>query len=114
MTPNEFRILLTSMGLTAQDVADACDVSIRTAQRWETSHQPPLDAGVWLQDKWMRFADCIDQAMQVAEKAEDEGKPVVLTNAITGDGLSRSEHTALLGHIHMAYTMADFNFEVAP
>lgn len=114
MTPNEFRILRTSMGLTAQDVADACDVSIRTAQRWESTHQPPLDAGVWLQDKWVRFADCIDQAIQIAEQAEEEGKPVVLTNAITGEGLSRSEHTALMGHICMAYTLADFDFEVAP
>ena len=40
MTPNEFRILRTSMGLTSQDVADACDVNLRTAQRWETTHQP--------------------------------------------------------------------------
>lgn len=114
MTPNEFRILRTSMGLTAHDVAHACEVNIRTAQRWETTHTPPLDAGVWLQDKWTRFADCIDQAIQIAEKAEDEGKPIVLTDVVTGDGLSRSEHTALMGHICMAYTMADFDFEVAP
>ena len=113
MTPNEFRILRTSMGLTAQDVADACDVSIRTAQRWESTHQPPLDAGVWLQDRWVRFADCIDQAMQIAEKAEEEGKKVTLTNELAGENLSRSEHTALMGHICMAYTMADFDYEVS-
>lgn len=114
MTPNEFRILRTSMGLTSQDVANACDVNIRTAQRWETTHQPPLDAGVWLQDKWVRFADCIDQALQIAEQAEAEGRPIVLTDVVTGEGLSRSEHTALMGHIHMAYTMADFDYEVSP
>ena len=114
MTPNEFRILRTSMGLTSQDVADACDVNIRTAQRWESTHQPPLDAGMWLQNKWVRFADCIDQAVQIAEKAEAEGRPIVLTEAVTGEGLGRHEHTALLGHICMAYTMADFDFEVAP
>lgn len=114
MTPTEFRILRTSMGLTSQDVADACDVNIRTAQRWETTHQPPLDAGVWLQDKWVRFAGCIDQAMQIAEKAEEEGKPISLTNVVTGEGLSRSEHTALIGHICMAFTLADFDYEVAP
>lgn len=112
MTPNEFRILRTSMGLTSQDVAHACEVNIRTAQRWETTHTPPLDAGVWLQDKWTRFADCIDQAIQIAEKAEDEGKPIVLTDVVTGDGLSRSEHTALMGHICMAYTLADFDYEL--
>lgn len=112
MTPNEFRILRTSMGLTAHDVAHACEVNIRTAQRWETTHTPPLDAGVWLQDKWTRFADCIDQAIQIAEKAEDEGKPIVLTDVVTGDGLSRSEHTALMGHICMAYTLADFDYEL--
>lgn len=114
MTPNEFRILRTSMGLTSQEVANACDVNLRTAQRWETTHQPPLDAGVWLQDKWTRFADCIDQALQIAEKAEDEGKPIVLTDVVTGDGLSRPEHTALMGHICMAYTLADFDYDVAP
>ncbi|WP_411708623.1 helix-turn-helix domain-containing protein [Corynebacterium sp. LaCa116] len=114
MTPNEFRILRTSMGLTSQDVADACNVSIRTAQRWESTHQPPLDAGVWLQDQWVRFADCIDQALQIAEKAEEEGRPIALTDVVTGEGLSRHEHTALMGHICMAYTLADFDFEVAP
>ena len=112
MTPAEFRILRTSMGLTAHDVAQACEVNIRTAQRWETTHTPPLDAGVWLQDRWTRFADCIDQAIQFAEKAEDEGKPIVLTDVVTGDGLSRSEHTALMGHICMAYTLADFDYEL--
>ena len=112
MTPNEFRILRTSMGLTSQEVANACDVNIRTAQRWETTHQPPLDAGVWLQDRWVQFADYIDQALQIAEKYEQQGKPVTFPRGFAEDKLSPSEHTALMGHICMAYTLADFDYEI--
>lgn len=61
----------------------------------------------------MLFTDCIDQAVQIAEKVE-EGKKVAPTNELAGENLSRYEHAALMGHICMAYTMAGFGYEVAP
>lgn len=116
MTPNEFRILRTSMGLTSQDVADACEVNIRTAQRWESTHQPPADAQAWILNKWDLIAKRVSEVVELA----DSGEPIRLISyrddatAFERQGMSANEHAALLGHICMSLTQCDFHFEIMP
>lgn len=116
MTPAEFRIKRRALGLTYQDVAAACDVAERTAQRWESTHEPPADACVWLEEKWTAAASAVDQAMQLAEEMEPE--PVTLIayrrdkDAQARQGMTAREHAALLGHITMLLTLGDFDYQV--
>lgn len=116
MTPAEFRIKRRALGLTTHDVAVACDVAERTAQRWETTHQPPVDACVWLESKWTSAASAIDAAIQLAEEVEPEPARLIAyrrdEDALARQGMSAREHSALLGHISMLLTMGDFDFEV--
>lgn len=116
MTPAEFRTKRRTLGLTILDVSHACDVAERTAQRWESTHEPPADACVWLEDKWTTAASAIDQAMQLAEEMEPE--PVTLIayrrdeDAQDRQGMTAREHAALLGHITMLLTLGDFDYQV--
>lgn len=116
MTPAEFRVKRRALGLTAHDVAAACDVAERTAQRWETTHQPPVDACVWLESKWTAAASMIDDAIQLAESIEPEPARLIAYRceeaARAYQGMTAREHTAVLGHIAMLLTMGDFDFEV--
>ena len=116
MTPAEFRIKRRALGLTTLDVSRACDVAERTAQRWESTHEPPVDACVWLEEKWTAAASAVDQAMQLAEEVEPE--PVSLIayrrdeDAQARQGMTAREHAALLGHITMLLTLGDFDYQV--
>ena len=116
MTPAEFRIKRRALGLTYQDVAAACDVTERTAQRWEATHEPPADACVWLEGKWTSVARAVDQAMQLAEEVEPE--PVTLIayrrdkDAQNHQSMTAREHAALLGHVTMLLTLGDFDYQV--
>ncbi|MDK4337429.1 hypothetical protein [Corynebacterium accolens] len=114
MTPAEFRVLRSSLGLSAQDVARANEVALRTAQRWEVSHDPPADVQAWLLDKWALVADRVGDVIDLAER----GEPIRLISyrddatAFERQGMSASEHTALLGHICMALEQCDFDYEL--
>ena len=116
MTPAEFRVKRRSLGLTTLDVSQACDVAERTAQRWESTHEPPVDACVWLEDKWTTAAHAVEQAMQLAEEAEPE--PVYLIayrrdeDAQIHQSMTAREHAALLGHVTMLLTLGDFDYQV--
>lgn len=116
MTPAEFRTKRRALGLTTLDVSRACDVAERTAQRWESTHEPPVDACVWLEEKWTAAASAVDRAMQLAEEVEPE--PVTLIayrrdeDAQGKQGMTAREHSALLGHITMLLTLGDFDYQV--
>ena len=116
MTPAEFRTKRRTLGLTILDVSHACDVAERTAQRWEATHEPPVDACVWLEEKWTTAASAVDRAMQLAEEMEPE--PVTLIayrrdkDAQERQGMTAREHSALLGHITMLLTLGDFDCQV--
>ncbi|QRJ57440.1 hypothetical protein [Corynebacterium macginleyi] len=116
MTPAEFRVLRNSLGLTAQDVASASEVALRTAQRWEVSQEPPADVQAWLLDKWALVADRVGDVIDLAER----GEPIRLISyrddatAFERQGMSANEHAALLGHICMALEQCDFDYELLP
>lgn len=113
MTPAEFKILRTTLGLTTVDVAEAMDVALRTAQRWESSYTPPEDVQAWILTKWGLVADRVGEVLDLAE----QGEPIRLI-AYCHDsqcahlGMSASEHAALLGHIMMALTQCDLDWEL--
>lgn len=110
----EFHIKRTALGLTAQDIADSFKVNIRTAQRWETTHTPPLDVATWLNDRWETLCKQVDQVKQIAESGE---KVHLLryrrdSSALSSQHISVGEHDALLGHITMLLTMAGYDFTI--
>lgn len=116
MTPFEFRVLRISLGLTAQDIATVHEVALRTAQRWESTHQPPADAQAWILDRWAHFADIVGDFVERA----DSGERIELVACRDDDaaferyGMSADESTALLGHVAMALTQCDFDFVIVP
>ena len=52
MSCAQFKTLRESLGVTTQWVADAVQVNLRTAQRWEATLTPPDDA-VMLLEHWL-------------------------------------------------------------
>lgn len=117
MTSPEFLILMKSLGFTMQSAAEHFGVNRKTVQRWCTTHTPPVDAVDELERLWGSWADRIGELLDMAEQL-DEGEPVLLLayrdelECQTYTGLSRDQHTALLGHCAMALTAADFDWEV--
>ncbi|MGZ7496163.1 hypothetical protein ACXM2N_03580 [Corynebacterium sp. ZY180755] len=114
MNSAEFHIKRHALGLSAQDVADVFEVNIRTVQRWETTHTPPLDVATWLDERWETMCERVDQVMQIAESGEE----VTLlryrrdSSALTRQHMSVGEHDALLGHMIMLLTMSDYDFTI--
>lgn len=113
MTPAEFRTLRTALGLTCQQVARIHEVNLRSVQRWEVSRTPPDDVAAWLLDRWHATADRVGDVLDLAEK--DELKPLIAyrhDSQCEHLGMTASEHAALLGHICMALTQCDYDFEI--
>lgn len=118
MTSPEFLTLMKSLGFTMHTAAEHFDVNRKTIQRWCTTHTPPADAVVELKRMWGDFADRVADVLDTAEALESQGQPVVLfayrdeLECRTFTGLSRDQHTALLGHCAMALTASDFDWEI--
>ncbi len=121
MNAKEFRILRSSLGMTQGDVADALEVTQRSVRRWEQpngDHPVPVAVATWLESKWGAFADRVADALDAAEALEEAGEPVTIIaysdemECMTRTGLSLTEHDALVGHIIMALTCADFEHTV--
>ena len=112
MTPQELKIKRKALGLTANDIAEKFDVALRTAQRWETTHTPPMEVAEWVEDQIGHYADRVAEVMETAEYMGD----VTLfrydddEECIKATGLSVNEHDALLGHVAIALTAADLHF----
>ena len=73
-----------------------------------------LSMGLWNQSK-STWNGILQQRCQFPGLVLMTSRPelVLLTGEIVGEPLGSSEHTALMGHICMAYTMADFDYEVS-
>lgn len=114
MTPAEFRVLRKTLGLTAQDIADRFEVNLRTAQRWEATHNPPLDVAEWIEDRVGFYADRVADVLDIADESGSARLLKYRDDAacVERTGLSVSEHDALLGHICIALTAADMQFEI--
>lgn len=114
MTPQELKIKRKALGLTANDIAEKFDVALRTAQRWETTHTPPMEVAEWVEDQLGHYADRVSEVLETAEYmgeivlfrygSDDECMPAT--------GLSVSEHDALLAHCALALTAADLQYQI--
>jgi len=108
MSSATFKIIRQFLGLTASEVATACNVALRTARRWESSHTPPPVAVRWLRSKWDQMSDYIDATLQDLETVAESKDPrlVAMTAYRTDEdatdlppGVSKEQHTARLGLI---------------
>ena len=99
MESGEFRVLRIALGLSAQDVANACEVNIRTAQRWEAVNKPPADAAEWISDKWGEMVERADGL--IAEVERSGVLPYFYDDARCRErtGMGAFEYHALLGHV---------------
>lgn len=121
MRPKEFRILRSSLGLSAADIADVMEVNPRSVRRWEHpsgEHPAPLAVANWLTDKWNLYADRIADTLDLADELAAVGETITLiaytdeAECMINTGLSLTEHDALLGHIIMALTCADVDYSI--
>ena len=119
LTPLTFRTMRHTLGFTTKEVADACSVNLRTAQRWENTKTPPMDAQIWLQEEWVRFLNRIDDAVEAADKAwMTTSTPIVLFSYLNEEhcqakhSMSVARHQALLGHIGVALDMEEIPWDV--
>lgn len=64
----DFKARREALGLTQQDVADAADVTLTTAKRWERpgAPEPPEDVWAWIEDCERLQAEVVDAAASVA------------------------------------------------
>ncbi|MDK8500627.1 hypothetical protein QP933_06700 [Corynebacterium pseudodiphtheriticum] len=114
MRPGLFKVLRTSLGLSAQDVATANGVALRTAQRWETNRVAHGDAQEWIWGKWRRMEELVSE---LVESADSDG--VVELDYFRDDrpcferaGLSASEYHAMLGHAIAAIRGAGLDYVI--
>lgn len=121
MRPKEFRIFRSGLGMTQGAVADALEVTQRSVRRWEqpdTTHPVPVAVAMWLEGKWGTFADRIAETLDLADELTAAGETITLiaytdeAECMINTGLSLTEHDALLGHIIMALTCSDLDYEL--
>lgn len=121
MTPEEFRTMRVALGFTQSSLGEKLEVNPRTIRRWEdprSGYTAPVAIADKLRAQWGLRADRIAEAVDAAEAMEEQGEPVTLIAysddlvCMTRTGLSTEEHTALLGHIAMALTCADIDYEI--
>lgn len=68
----QFKTMRQALGLAADDVAQQCGVTLRTAQRWEKTHTPPADAAAWLSGLWAQRAAMIANSLDTMAETVDE------------------------------------------
>lgn len=98
MNPATFKSLREAIGLSAQDVADLSGVALRTAQRWETSHEPPADAIAGLLDLVERFNDTLDLTLEAVE--DETGAPVDIVRYVNEASYLRAHPDGLPWRVH--------------
>lgn len=116
MNSATFKIIRQFLGITADEVAKACGVTLRSARRWESTHTPPDDAVQWLQSKWHEMDSKVASIIQDinATEADAGEKHIHLTAYRTDDsaegalpsGTTKEQHAAILGAVQFL-TMHD-------
>src|SRR5699024_10700119 len=74
MTSAEFKMIRRLLGLTTDDVAATFNVALRSARRWETTHQPPQGVADWLRDKLAEAKTTVYEMLDHIE-AEAQANP---------------------------------------
>lgn len=81
-TKADFKALRDTLGLSQQDVADACGVRLTTVKRWERPGfpEPPEDAWEHLGDESDRHDDMVEFSIgKVHDLVEEYGKNFVVS-----------------------------------
>ena len=125
MTPEQFAIKRRALGLSQIALAEYLEINRRSIRRWESSSNDfPVPEGVadWINKRWdsyvERVIDVIDDAQSLGIGLP--GDPITLFSYTDNElcckrtGLSITEHQALLGHIVMALSCMDYEYEIVP
>ncbi|PXA77947.1 helix-turn-helix transcriptional regulator [Auritidibacter ignavus] len=113
MNSATYRVLRMSLGLTPEDVAKHLGVRPVSAQRWESSHQPPGIASEYVTGLYERYQQIIDEVLAGVDELEagyGQAESVDLAvygsaetaRRVLGDDMTVRQHTALVGHILFA------------
>jgi len=107
MTSAEFKMFRRLLGITTDDVAATFNVALRSARRWETTHQPPQGVADWLRDK---LAEAKTTVYQMLDRIEAEAQanpdyvatlPMYRTDdhaqAALGSDTTKEQHAAIMG-----------------
>lgn len=119
MNSAEFKMIRRLLGITTDDVAATFGVALRSARRWESSHQPPEGVAEWLQQK---LSDARNTANEMLEQIEAENAanpdhvatlPMYRTdeeakNAL-GNDTTKEQHAAIMGLVAF---MANEEFDI--
>lgn len=124
MTPTTFKSLREGLGLTSAEVAQHLDVDVRTAQRWESTHPPSLDAVRWIQVLVEKFSDTKEMTLEkfyemVATQGNPDVVPLVRYQSresyvrVHGDeGFPYAVHNALISTLAVEIASQGFDVEV--
>lgn len=67
MNSAEFKMTRRLLGITIDEVAATFNVAVRSARRWESTHQPPEPVTDWLQDKLARVHTMVEELVQQSQ-----------------------------------------------
>jgi len=108
MNSAEFKMIRRLLGITTDEVAQACNVNLRTSRRWESTHRPPADAVEWLQTRLHRARTTVDTMLAQFEAEGDTADsdysptlPLYKTDETAqrdlGPEMTKEQHAAIMG-----------------
>lgn len=93
MLPVELKLKRHSLGLRTKDLAEMGGVSLREAQRWESSKQPPADVVGKVEELWNQRLQLLHQIVRAGK--ESGAMPL---DVYTHAGRLKTSHRGLEGH----------------
>lgn len=103
MSPQEFRLMRTAMGISRADIARELKVSKDTVHKWDMDKPAPEAVQEWLHDKWELFLTRINETMDMIE--DNPGVPLILyrgdKEATARQHMSAAQHRQLMSAIYL-------------
>lgn len=107
MTSAEFKMIRRLLGITTDDVAATFNVALRSARRWETTHQPPQGVADWLRGKLVETKIAVYEMLDQIEAEAQANPDYVATlpmyrtddqaKAALGTETTKEQHAAVMG-----------------
>lgn len=107
MTSAEFKMIRRLLGITTDDVAAIFNVALRSARRWETTHQPPQGVADWLRGKLAETKTAVYEMLDHIEAEAQTNPDYVATlpmyrtddqaKAALGVQTTKEQHAAVMG-----------------
>lgn len=125
MTNAEFKMIRRLLGISTDDVAATFNVALRSARRWESTHQPPQGVADWLRGK---LADAKTTVYEMLAQIEAESTstpdhgatlPMYRTDehaqSALGPDTTKEQHAAVMGLVmFLADDELEINAEYVP